>query len=267
MTAKPELDEVNASVAETQETENQENGRVDDTVYEGSGKANPESKEDGSPQVEEEQERNWRQFRERRKQERQQAEEAARVAQQKAEEAEALKKALEALVDKPQKKKKAASYEDYYDDEESEEQEEESMEKKLEKMLDERDRKRNEDAQRQELAQLPQRLARDFKDFDRICTQENLDYFEYHYPEVASAYKYMPDGYEKWASVYKAINRFMPEVKNKSAQRLATENLSKPKSPSAPGAEQTSDGAPMYLDEQRRQANWKRMQKVMKGIE
>lgn len=206
------------------------------------------------------QERNWKQFREQRKIEREKAQEAELRAQQKAEEAEALRKALEAVVDKPSKKSYSG---DYY---EGTEEETDEIEKKLEQMIEERERKRDEERQKREMAELPQRLARDFNDFERICSQENLDYFEYHYPEVAAPFKYMPDNYEKWSSIYKAVNRFMPEVKNKNAEKRAQQNLSKPRSSSAPGAEQTSDGAPMILDEKRREANWQRMQRVMKGI-
>lgn len=257
MSEDTNVEELESTVAEDQKDENQNRGESDSVSPEEEQQEANKEGEDDDPQ-----ERNWREFRERRKVEREKAKEVERLAAQKAEEAEALRKALEAALDKP-KRHENDPYAVLYDESENNEQD---IEKKLEAMLDQREKKRKEEDRQRELQELPHKLKRDYGDFDQVCSQENIDYFEYHYPEIASTYQYMPEGYEKYSSLYKAMKKLIPEARNQKARKQAEANLSKPRSPSAPGAEQTSDGAPMYLDEARRQANWRRMQQVMRGI-
>ena len=104
-----------------------------------------------------------------------------------------------------------------------------------------------------------------FSDFNQVCSQENLDYLQYHYPEVAAGFKHAPDTFETWANIYKAMKRFVPNPDSKKDQARIEKNLAKPQSMSVPGSTQTGDHAPMDLSEKRRQDNWQRMQRVMKG--
>lgn len=203
---------------------------------------------------------NWRKFREVRDQERKAKEESDRIAAQKSAEAEALKKAMEALLNKPQSQQTQQSYVSH--DEMTDEQ-------RIEALIDSRFKQR---MQQEEQARLqrdaeeaPYRLKREYKDYDQVCSQENLDYVAFHYPEVANAFTGRPDGYEKWVDIYKAVKRFVPNPDSKKDSQKADKNFTKPQSMSVPGVAQTGDTAPQKLDDKRRADNWSRMQRIMKG--
>lgn len=199
----------------------------------------------------------WRKWKEARKVERQQKEAAEKTAVEEKARGDALKAALEALVNKPQ-----AS-----DQGQTEDTEDSRIQKKIDAALA-NERKRVEDERRQrEQAEFPQKLAQAYPDFDNVCSSDNLDYLEYHYPEVASGFKHAPDSFDKWSNIYKAVKRFIPNnVTDKQQQKKAEKNGSKPQSMAIAGVAQTGDTAPMMLNEQRKADNWQRMQKRMKGI-
>lgn len=209
-----------------------------------------------SANLSDEQQINWKKFREAREQERKQREEAERRAAQKDAEAAALKAAMDALLTKP-----SPQYE--FQDEEDEDS---RIQKKVEEALRKRAEKESEERSIREKQELPKRLKENFSDFERVCTPENLDYLEFNYPELATAFNHMPDGVEKWGSVYKAIKRFIPNLDQKSDRAKIEKNLSRPQAMASAGVTQVGDTAPIKLDEKRRAENWARMQKVMKGI-
>lgn len=199
---------------------------------------------------------NWKKFREAREQERKQREEAERRAAQKEAEAKALKEAMEALLNKPSPR---------YESEDEYEDEDKIIQKKIDEALRKREEKEKQERLLRDQQELPKRLKENFNDFDKICTEENLDYLEYHYPEIAAAYKYMPDGVEKWGSIYKAIKKFIPNTSNLHEKSRIEKNLSKPQAMSSSGVTQVGDTAPIKIDEKRKAENWARMQKVMRG--
>lgn len=213
----------------------------------------PESRqnEEESPQ-----QIDWKKFKEARKVERQQKEEAEKRANQKSQEAEALKAALEALVNRPQQQAH----------QETEESDDDRIQKKIDQALTAERKRVEEERVRREHAEFPQRLTANHPDFDSVCTSENLDYLEYHYPEVASAFKNAPDGFEKWSNIYKAIKRFIPNTSGTKDQKKAEKNFIKPQSMSVAGVTQTGDESPKMLDDKRKQDNWTRMQRRMKGL-
>lgn len=196
---------------------------------------------------------NWRKFRQQREEERKQREQAERYAKQKEEEANALKQAMAALVDKPTPQSN---------------EEEETEDKRIERMVEEKIKQKEAEYERKRIEkeneELPNKLSQVHRDFNDVCTTENLDYLEYHYPEIAQAYKFMPDGFQKWDGIYKALKRFIPNKEAKKDMNKADKNLNKPLAISRPGATQTGDHAPiLQLDEARKKANWERMQKNM----
>lgn len=203
---------------------------------------------------------NWKKFREQREIERKQLEEERKKSKQKEEEAMALKAAMDAILSKPAAL--PAQSQHTYEEEETEDQ---RIDKKVRAVLEAEKRKNDEERRVREQAELPNKLASTFKDFNQVCSSDNLDYLEYHYPEVASAFKHAPDGFDKWASVYQAVKRFVPNTDSKKDQAKAEKNFNKPQSMAVSGVSQTSDGAPMMLDEKRKADNYARMQKVMKG--
>lgn len=202
---------------------------------------------------------NWRKFREQREIERKAKEEAERNAAKSAAEAAALKKAMEALLEN---EKRPAQRDDSDDD-----SDDDRIRKEVAKALElERQKQQIEQAER-ERKEFPQKLVSVFPDFDQVCNSENLDYLEYHYPEVAAGFKHMPDNFEKWQNIYKAVKRFIPNADSKKDEKRIEKNLSKPQSASLSGMTATGDVAPSKgLDEQRRKDNWQRMTRVMRGI-
>lgn len=210
-----------------------------------------------------EQQINWKKFREQREIERKQKEAAEKRAQEKEAEAQALKAAMDALLNKPAQRN--YQNDNHYESQDDELSEDDRIQKKVEAAIAAKEKQYAESQRQRELQEYPQRLNNDFRDFNQVCTPENLDYLEYHYPEVASAFKYAPEGYDKWASIYKAVKRFIPNSGSGKEAKKAAENFNKPQSMAVPGSTPTGDTAPMMLDDKRRADNWARMQRVIKG--
>lgn len=213
------------------------------------------------PQIKsEENQKNWAAFRAQREQERKAREESDRRAEQKAQEAEALRKALEAAVNRPY-------HNDSQNDGQNEESEEERIEKKVQAALKKERERYEKEAREREHREYPERLASNFSDFQQVCNAENLDYLEYHYPEVAAPYKHLPDSYEKWAGIYKAVKRFVPNPDSKKDMARAEKNLQKPGSISSAGTSQQEGARGSHiLTEAKKLANWERMQRSLKGL-
>lgn len=211
---------------------------------------------------ESEKERNFREFREGRKLDRKQREDAERRANEKEAEAAALKAAMETLLNKPSVPIPTVQYVPHEYGEETEEQ---RIKRQVDVLLAERDRRTEDERRLNEMKSFPQRLVNDFRDFNQVCTEENLDYLEYHFPEVAAPFKKLAEGYDKWADIYKAVKRFVPSDGRKD-EKKAEKNFTKPQSMAVPGLTPTGDSAPMMMDDKRRADNWARMQKVMKGV-
>lgn len=211
-------------------------------------------------EIEETQEQiNWRRFREAREIDRKQKIEAERRAAEKEAEAQALKAALEAVVNKP------SPANSHQINEISDEPEDQKIRRLVAESLEAERRKNQIEQQKKEQEELPKNLKKAFADFDKVCTVENLDYLEYHYPEISNAFRHMPDNFDKWSSVYQAVKRFLPNPESKKEQSKAEKNLTKPQAMSIPGKTPTGDSAPHSLDEKRKADNWQRMQRVMRG--
>lgn len=205
--------------------------------------------------------KDWERFREARAQDRKKAEEMAKQAEKSAAEAAALRAALDAALNK-------SSTQNVYGYDQQEETEEQRIEKKVQQAIEKREQEARKIYEEREKQELPKRLAQNHQDFDQVCSSENLDYLEYHYPEIATPFKYMPDGYEKWSSIYKAVKKFVPNTNSGDAMKKAEKNLQKPQSVSSPTVATPGQGSlPVVLDEARKAANWERMQRSLKGLD
>lgn len=205
---------------------------------------------------------NWRKFREQREIERKQKIEAERIAIEERAKTEALKAAMDALLNKPNHSNQNNNQ--YSDNEETED---DRIQKHVKAAIAKEKESYERERIQQEQATFPQRLNSTFNDFNQVCSTENLDYLEYHYPEVATPYKHMQDGFDKWAAIYKAVKRFVPNTDNKKDQKKAEANFNKPQSISSTGTTQGGNAMPAArLDQTRKDDNWARMQKALKGL-
>lgn len=205
----------------------------------------------------EENQANWKAFREQREAERKARVEADRIAQQKAEEAAALRAALEALTNKPVQQQ-------LY--EQPEESEDAKIERRVNEIIAQREKQYAEQRAQQEQAEYPEKLRTVYSDFNKVCSTENLDYLEYHYPELAEPFKHMPEGFNKWASIYKAVKKLVPNTDSKAESTKADKNLQKPASLSSMGNAHGGNAMPSArLDEARKAENWARMQRLLKS--
>lgn len=217
-------------------------------------------KEEGPPIKSEENQANWKAFREQRDKERRDKIEAERIAAQKAAEAEALKQAMEALMARPNSGRYVEAQGEVF-----EESEDERIEKKIQAAIKKDREAFLQEQQERERREAPQRIMQMHPDFNQVVTTENCDYVDYHYPEITAAFKYMPDGIEKWSAMYKAIKRFIPNSDSRKDAVRADKNMQKPGSASTTAAAQGTPGTAV-LTEDRRRANWERMTKTMKGV-
>jgi exonuclease VII large subunit len=240
-------------VAEAPKTEQQSTTQLDKKV---------ESNEETPSFVKSESNKeNWKAFKEARENERKAREAAERLAAEERQRAEAYREAMEALVNKPHQQQYTPQQ---YQQEETED---ERIQKKVDAALIKERQRFQEEQKKREEAELPNHLTKAMPDFDKVCSATNIDYLEFHYPEVAAGYKHMPNSFEKWQNIYKAINRFVPTTDIKKDQKQLTQNMNKPQSMSSPGTlEGTQAKGPIILDQARLAANWERMQKQMKGI-
>lgn len=217
-----------------------------------------ESKDTEKP--ESEKEINWRKFRQQREVERKQKEEAEKVAAEERAKAEAMKAALDALLNKPSPSPQS----NYQYEEETEEQ---KIDKRVNALLAQREAEYERQRQEREKAEFPQKLNQTYNDFNQVCTTENLDYLEYHYPEVAGAYKQLPDSFDKWSGIYKALKRFVPNLDGKKEANKATQNLHKPQSMATPTTTQEGKNVfPNRISDEKKAENWARMQRALKGL-
>jgi hypothetical protein len=226
------------------------------------------SVEEAKPPIKtEENEVNWRKFREDREIKRKEAEAAQKMAQEERARADALKAALEAITNKPSNDRQIRNQDHEY----SEETEDERIQKKIEaaveaRLAKERAHYQKEQAEREQ-QELPRKVQQAFPDFHQVCSAENEDYLDYHYPEVANAIRHMPEGFERMATVYKTIKKFVPNTDSKKEAARAQQNMQKPGSLSSPGvATGQSAMPPTRLDDARKAANWERMQRTLKGL-
>ena len=209
---------------------------------------------------------NWRKFREQRELDRKAREEsekmreaAEKIAGEERARSEATIAALNSLLNKNQPQQQ--SYEQI------DETQEQIIAKQVDAILAQREAQAVRDRAEKEKAELPQRLQSNFPDFNQVCKADNLDYLEYHYPEVATPFKHMPDGFEKWQAIYKAVKRFVPNTDVQKDLRKADLNSQKPQSISSTGTAQGGNAMPAArLDEAKKEANWARMQRVMNQL-
>jgi hypothetical protein len=205
----------------------------------------------------------WRKFRENRQKER----EAAALDHQgriKAEqEAAALKAALEAVVNKPnnnQYVQPGNSYEEETDDQ--------KIDRRVAEALAKREIELEKKRQQEENVNFPNKLRSTFKDFDQVCSAENLDYLEYHHPELASELGSKPQGFEKWAKTYNAVKRYIPNIDAKKDMQRMDKNMQKPGSISSPSLSQSGKSAILSQKEIeiRRTERWKEMERMRKSV-
>lgn len=215
---------------------------------------------------------NWRAFREARKRDRAEREAAERRAAEKEQEVAALKAAMDAAFTKGNAPSPQA-YNQYYGINNGYDQPEETEEQRIERKVNQLLSKKEEDYRRQqqenEMREYPNRLKKDFPDFGHVCSQENLDYLDYHYPEVSRPLQRLNEGYDKWSDIYHAVKKFIPNHSSAKKEAARAEiNSNKPKSMASTGPSPT--GGPVRETwqevEARRAENYARMQRVMKGV-
>ena len=212
---------------------------------------------------------NFKAFREARKKDQAKREEAERRAADKEAEVLALKAAMEAAFSKNAPTPQA--YQQYYgmNNNPDEDTEDQRIEKKVSALLAVREEKQRRDYEEREQREYPNRLVKDFSDFNAVIAQENLDYIDFHYPEVSRPLQRLPEGYDKWADIYRAIKKFVPN--NTTAKKEADKavaNFNKPKSMSSANVTPTGESSTssQHDVEQRRAANWARMQSIIKKV-
>lgn len=217
------------------------------------------------PETEDANEVNWKRFREQRKKERAEKEAAERRAAEKEAEVTALKAAMEAAFSRQQPAQPFQQNEYAYPEEETQDQ---IIQKKIDAALSAREEQYRREQQEREQREYPERLKRTYADFNQVISEENLDWLDCHYPEISRPLQRLPNDYDKWSDIYLAIKKFVPNHSNarKDTQRAET-NLNKPRSMSSLGSSQQSNDRPAaILTEEKRAANWERMQKTINRV-
>jgi hypothetical protein len=210
---------------------------------------------------------NWKAFREARKKDRAEREAAEKRAQEKEAEAAALRAAMEAAFSKQPIPVPNNQYSDHYSQEETEE---EKIDKRVNAAIAAREAQAAKERLERERIEYPQRLSQTYPDFNYIISQDNLDYLDYHFPEVSRPLQRLPDGFDKWSDIYHAIKKFIPNNKESKKDAVkADANAMKPKSISSMGITQPGEGRaiPNMIDiEAKRAARYAEMKRIINGI-
>jgi membrane-bound lytic murein transglycosylase len=218
---------------------------------------------DENLKMSEENKPNFKAFREQREADRKAKEAAEKRAAEKTAEAEALKAALEASLNRPSNNRQMNDS----DSADIEETEEQRIDRRVALAIKQREEQYEKDRMEREKNEAPVRILQTYPDFKQVVTVENCDYLDFHHPELTEPFKYMPDGYDKWSAMYKAIKKLVPNFDSRKDQARAEKNLMKPGSVSSTGTTQPTPSAPFpHLTEERKKANWERMQRDRKGV-
>lgn len=210
---------------------------------------------------------NWKAFREARKRDRLEREAAERRASEKEQEIAALKAAMEAAFAKENRHSHTPVHQNTYYTEQEEETEDQRIEKKVQAIIDAREAQASRERVERERQEYPQKLQKIYPDFKQTVASDHLDYLEYHYPEVAEPLRHLPDGFDKWSAIYKAVKRFVPNIADsKRDAARADENSLKPKSMSTMNSTPAGQQGSAKLSDDRKAANWERMQRLLKGV-
>src|SRR6185312_3776117 len=174
---------------------------------------------------------NWKAFREARKKDRAEREAAERRASEKDQEVAALKAAMEAAFSAKSSPSPQA-YQQYYGINQGngiEESEEQKIERKVNELLSKKEEQYKREQVEYEQREYPNRLKKDFPDFSHVCSQENLDYLDFHYPEVSRPLQRLGEGYDKWSDIYHAVKKFIPNHSTAEKEAVRAEiNSNKP---------------------------------------
>lgn len=233
---------------------------------------NPDQIKQESKEPESAEDPNWKAFREARKKDRAEKEAAERKAADKEAEVAALKAAMEAAFTSKSSPSPQA-YQQYYGmnqgNDHQEETEEQRIERKVLEIVAKKEQQYEKQRAEEEQREYPRRLMKDMPDFTQVCSQENLDYLDYHYPEVSRPLQRLGEGYDKWHDTYHAVKKLIPNHSTAKKEAVRAEiNGNKPRSISSTG--HSPGGEPVreaFQDtEARRAANWSRMQRTMKGV-
>ncbi len=222
-----------------------------------------EKKDTESPE-----DQNWKAFREARKRDRAEREAAERRAAEKEQEIAALKAAMEAAFSAKSSPTPQA-YQQYYGMEQPEENEEQRIERKVNELLSKKEEQYRREQAEYEQREYPNRIKRDFPDFAQVCSQENLDYLDFHYPEISRPLQRLGDGYDKWHDTYHAVKKLIPNHSSARKEAMRADiNSNKPRSISSTAPSPTGDKPreSWQESEARRAENWARMQRIMKGV-
>lgn len=205
---------------------------------------------------------NWKAAREARKKERQEREAAEKRAKEEKERADALTAALEVALNKPQRHQREENPYHTPSWDQQEETEEQRIERKVAEVIAKKEAEYEQQRKQIEAEEFPKRLQKDHANFLETVSDENLHYLEYHYPEVAGPLNSMPQGYDRWSAIYKAVKRFVPNTNTKKDVVKAENNFNKPKSMSTVNVTERGDSPyPIHISEEKKRANWERMQR------
>lgn len=228
---------------------------------------NPDQNKTQVSEGEPQEDPNWRAFREARKKDRAEKEAAEKRAAEKEAETAALKLAMEAAFSKSSPSTQA--YQQYYGMDQVEESEEDRIERKVNELLSKKEAQFRKEQLENEMREYPNRIKRDFPDFSQVCSQDNLDYLDFHYPEVSRPLHRLQEGYDKWHDVYHAVKKLIPNHSTAKKEAVRAEiNSNKPKSISSTGSSPNGEKAQetWQQSEARRAENWARMQRTLKGV-
>ncbi len=215
------------------------------------------------PQQEAVEDPNWRAVREQRKKDKAAREEAEKRAADAQAQADALKAAMEAAFAKMPQQQYQQPQNEY-----QEETEDERLEKKVQAILTTREAQAERNRIEREKTELPTKLRKAFPDYEKVINEETGAYLEYHHPEILRTILRAQENFESCSDTYHLVKKLIPGLQEAKKDQAKTQaNLLKPKSASSPSITDSGQQIhPFILSEERKAANYARMQKELRSL-
>lgn len=140
-------------------------------------------------------------------------------------------------------------------------------EKRLNKLVEDRVAATLEKKESERLKkELPARVAKEMPDYNTVCSEENLAWFESNHPEIAEGIAEIKDPYKLRAVTYNYMKKVLPNKEAAIDKGRAQANQEKPQATSAVGQQPVSQNAgPAYISRERRSQLYQDMLRAARG--
>ncbi len=113
--------------------------------------------------------------------------------------------------------------------------------------------------------EFPDRIKKDFPDFDQVVSKENVNYLKANKPHLAAALAATQDLLAQAEGAYDAIKMYCPSIQVTQDKERAEKNASRPGTLDAAGPARVQESDPKRINPDTQARYWKDMQEAARG--